>query len=172
MAAIRAASDGSGELPCEIEEDCEEADISLNPDDFPIPEDPATMLWNTLRSALPWVIGIGSFLMLLAAAGWLAWRLLLATPSDSPGTYRRLRRLGRFASLAPAQHQTPHQWAAALANALPEHRPAVQRIVDAYTLRTYSGRALEDNTQDSQVVEAWHAIRFPLLWYGLRRRDA
>ena len=107
MAALRASAEGSGELPCEIEEDCEEPDISLNPDDIPTPQGRTTMLWNAALAALPWVIGVGVALILLVAVGWTAWRTLLATPKDAPSTYRRLRRLGRFAALAPARHQTP-----------------------------------------------------------------
>ena len=57
MAALSAGSDGSGDLPCEIEEDCEEADISLNADDIPLPEDRTTVLWNTVLAVLPWAIG-------------------------------------------------------------------------------------------------------------------
>ncbi len=171
MAALRAGSDGSGELPCEIEEDCEEADISLDPNAIPTPDAPTTIFWNAARAAMPWAIGVGSAVILLAAVGWMAWNLLLATPRDASVTYRRMRRLGRFATLAPAQHQTPHQWAARISDALPEQKPAVQRIVDAYALRTYSGRSF-DAEHDNDVADAWHTVRFPLLWYALRRRDA
>ena len=172
MAALRAASDGSGDLPCEIEEDCEEADISLSVDDLPAPEARSTALWNAVRAAAPWAIGLGAVLLLLTVAGWLAWRLLLATPTDASTTYRRLRRLGRFAALAPAQHQTPHQWAATVADALPEQRAAVLRIVNAYTLRTYAGRASGETSAGDDVAEAWQTVRMPLLWYALRRREA
>ena len=172
MAALRAASEGSAELPCEIEEDCEEADISLDADQFPAPETPTTALLNAARAAMPWAIGVGGVLLLISFSGWLAWRLLLKTPRDAAVTYLRLRRLGRFATLGPAQHQTPHQWATRVADALPEHRFEVFRIVDAYTLRTYSGRAFDEPPDGNSVADAWHAIRFPLLWYGLRRKDA
>ena len=172
LAALATASDGSGDLPCEIEEDCEEADISLNADDFPAPEGRSSVLWNVARAALPWAIGVGVVLAALAVAGWTAWRWLLATPADASATYRMLRRLGRFAALAPSQHQTPHQWAATVAQALPEQRAEVLRIVDAYTLNTYSGRASDELLDGSNVADAWNAVRLPMLWYALRRRDA
>lgn len=172
IAALQASASGSGELPCEIEEDCEEADISLG-ENNPVPSGGQTsILLNTLRTAAPWAIGLAAALLTLAVAGWLAWRLLLATPGDPPSTYRRLRRLGRFASLPPAQYQTPHQWAATVSNAIPEHHLAVQRIVDAYALRTYARRPDADPVDGNHVADAWNAVRFPLLWYGLRRRDA
>ncbi|MCY3691478.1 MAG: transglutaminase domain-containing protein, partial [Chloroflexi bacterium] len=172
MAALRTNSDGSGDLPCEIEEDCEEADISLSADDIPVPEDRTTLLWNAVRAALPWVIAIGAVLMILAVSAWTVWRWLLATPANAASTYRRLRRLGRFASLAPAQHQTPHQWAATVLQALPEQRAEVLRIVDAYVLSTYSGRASDESSACNHVADAWRSVRLPLLWYALRRREA
>ena len=127
-----------------------------------------------VRAVLPWVIGIGGVLIILVAAGWTAWRFLLATPKDVRSTYRRLRRLGRFAALAPAPHQTPHQWAATVLQALPEQRSEVLRIVDAYTLSAYSGRTFDESAGDgdNDVADAWNTVRFPLLWYALRRREA
>ena len=174
MAALRASAEGSGDLPCEIEEDCEEADISLNADDIPLTEGRTTMLWNAVRAVLPWAIGISAVLIILVAAGWAAWRFLLATPKDARSTYLRLRRLGRFAALEAAQHQTPHQWAATVLQALPEQRSEVLRIVDAYTLGTYSGRTFDEpaGNGDNDVADAWNTVRFPLLWYALRRREA
>jgi len=172
MAALRASADGSGDLPCEIEEDCEEAGISLDGSNLPNRGGATTPLLAAVRAAMPWAIGIGGFLLILTASGWLAWRILLATPADVSATYRRLRRLGRLASLTPAQHQTPHQWATAVADALPEQRPAVRRIVDAYALRTYAGRSdVAENADDGHVADAWRDVRFPLLWYALRRRE-
>ena len=171
MAALSAGSDGSGDLPCEIEEDCEEADISLNADDIPLPEDRTTVLWNTVLAVLPWAIGGAAALVVLGASGWAAWRFLLATPRDAPATYRRLRRLGRFAALAPAPHQTPHQWAATVSQALPEQRSAVLRIVDAYALSAYAGRGADESSDGNGVADAWNAVRMPLLWYALRRRE-
>ena len=146
---------------------------SLSEKTVPVPsEGRSTLLLNAVRAAAPWAIALAAALLALAVAAWLAWRLLLATPRDPPSTYRRLRRLGRFASLSPAQHQTPHQWAATVSNAIPEHHLDVRRIVDAYALRTYAGRLDADPVEGNHVADAWNTVRFPLLWYGLRRRDA
>ncbi len=171
IAELSASSDGSGELPCEIEEDCEEADISLNPNGLPVPENPTNALWAAARAALPWAIGVGAVGLAMAVAGWSAWRWLFATPKDATSTYRRLRRLGQVASLAPRDHQTPYQWAAQVSDAIPEQRAEVRRIVDAYTVSVYSGRAVGEPNSEREVSEAWKSVRFPLLWYGLRRQE-
>ena len=169
--ALLGTSDGSGELPCEIEEDCEEADISLD-GALSIPEAAGPVWLNTVRAVLPWIIGGSAFLAVLAAAGWAFWRWLLATPSDLESAYRRMRRLGRLASLPAPQHQTPHQWAATVADALPQHRSAVFNIVDAYALSTYSGRSPADHPASGGVATAWNSLRLPMIWYAVRRREA
>ena len=180
------SADGAGDLPCEIEEDCEELGTPV--DTGVIPQTPAALSdWPAIaRAALPWAAGIGAALLLLASGGGILWRWLLATPADGdPATaYRRLRRLGRLASHPPQPHHTPHQWAAQLAAALPpEPRAPIRRIVNAYARQTYANtdrdaantdadaNAGADNAAGAGIREAWQAVRFPLLRHALRRRE-
>ena len=107
----------------------------------------------------------------LAVSAWAVWRWLFAPPSDVPGAYRRLRRLGRLASIPLREHQTPHQWAGMLAAALPEQAPDIRRIVNAYARHTYAGRDDSGVDADAGVVDAWKTVRGPLAWYALRRRE-
>ena len=171
------------DLPCEIEEDCEELDAQLSADEVRPPEGAAARWQSAARDALPWVISVAAVALALAAAGWMVWRWLLATPGDPLSAYRRLRRLGRLASLGPAAHQTPHQWGAILAGALPEQRASVLRIVNAYALCTYAGRSAVDGTArraysdhtvddgEDGIAEAWRSLRLPLALHALRRRE-
>ena len=170
-AALIADSGGSGELPCEIEEDCEELDAQLSADEVKPPEGTAARWQSAARDILPWAVGVASVALLLAAAGWTAWRWLLATPGDPLSAYRRLRRLGRLASLGASAHQTPHQWGAMLADAIPQQRDSVLRIVNAYALDTYAGRSPNSAPDISGVAEAWKAVRGPLALHALRRRE-
>ena len=177
--AVPAAGSGSsgvsGELPCEIEEDCEDEDDLLT-DAGTGPTGAAASGWLTpLRQALPWAGGIAAAILVIAAAAAAAWRMLLATPNDIPSAYRRLRRLSRLASLGPLPQQTPHQWGAAIAAALPEQQTPLAAIVDAYARHTYAGRPAADFDADAAAAaglnDAWSRLRWPLLLYALRRRD-
>ena len=172
LAALFPSTDSAGDLPCEIEEDCEEIDSALDGDEVGTTGEEASPWWIAVRSVLPWIIGSGSGVLIIALAGWMLWRWLLSTPGDVPTAYRKLRRLGRLASLAPVRHQTPQQWAASVANALPEHQDAVMHIARAYAHLTYSGRHLDQGAGQAGIVAAWHDVRFPLAWYAVRRRDA
>ena len=134
------ASSATGELPCEIEEDCEDFESLLDNPAVPIPDAPVPGWQAIALTALPWAAGIAAAALLFAAAAIALWRWLLATPRDATAAYRRLRRLARLASLPPRPHQTPHQWGALLAAALPDQSSAIARIVNAYARRTYSGR--------------------------------
>ena len=179
---IGADAAGAGELPCEIEEDCEDFEALLD-DGTPISANPANTGWRrAAQAALPWTIAAGIAAFLTAVAAWTLWRWLLATPSDIPTAYRRLRRLARLASLPAQAHQTPHQWAAHLAAAMPQNRAAIAQIVNAYARHTYSNHphppATPSNTDtntdtdsNAAIAQAWQSLRFPLAWYALRRRE-
>lgn len=181
-AALISGSTEAEDLPCEIEEDCEELDAQLSLDEVRPAEGAAAGWQRAARTAMPWVAGIGAAGLALGAAGWTAWRWLLATPGDALTAYRRLRRLGRLASLGPSPHQTPHQWGAMLAGALPDQRGSVLRIVNAYALWTYAGRSTGDGAAQGAysepgaadgagIAEAWQSLRFRLALHALRRRE-
>ena len=159
---------------CEIEEDCEDEDDLLT--DAGTGPDGAGIVADWLapvRRALPWIGGIAGAVLALAVAVAVGWRALLSAPSDVPGAYRKLRRLSRLASLGPRPQQTPHQWGAAIAAALPEQRAPVAIIVDAYARRTYArpGGEFADAGATDSLHDAWNRLRVPLLLYALRRRD-
>ena len=174
-AASTASSAIDGDLLCEIEEDCEdEDDLLTDAGTGPDGANAAADWLAPVRRALPWIGGIAGAVLIIAIAVAAAWRALLSPPSDVPGAYRKLRRLSRLASLGPLPHQTPHQWAAAIAAALPEQQAPVAAIVDAYARRTYAGPdsvASANTDATASLNDAWNRLRMPLLLYALRRRD-
>ena len=164
-------SDAAGELPCEFEEDCEAFDELLGDNNSPVPFG-ATAGWlRGARSALPWAGGISAVALIIAAAGWIAWRWCLATPHDVSTAYQRLRRLSGVASLGQQAHQTPHQWAASITAALPEQQQPVATIVDAYAYLTYGASDNPQPAQSEQLHDAWASVRTPLILHALRRRE-
>ncbi len=173
--ARRALAAGNGtdgdDLLCEIEEECEYFEDGLEDSDIAGGDATSPGWANTARSFLPWVAGVSAGAVALALIAWALWRWLFALPGDVPGAYRRLRRLGRLASVPRREHQTPHQWAGTLAAAVPEQGQEIRRIVDAYARHTYAGPSRSNTPDDPGVVEAWKAVRAPLAWYALRRRE-
>ena len=160
-----------GELPCEFEDECEDIESGFTDEDLELFAD-GGIRWRTVWSnSLPWIIGSAAMAALLAAVAGIVWRWLLATPSNSVGVYRRLRRLSRFASLGPRPYETPHQWAATVSTALPAQRRDILTIVDAYVGETYSGRQRSAGSPDESVVRAWRGLRIPLALHTLRRRE-
>lgn len=159
------------DLLCEIEEECEDFEDGLDESDL-IAGDPVGEGWTTAaRSFLPWIGGVGGVVAALALSAWILWRLLFAPPSDVPGAYRRLRRLGRLASIPLREHHTPHQWAGMLAAAVPEQAPDIGRIVNAYARHRYAGHEHSGADANDGVIEAWKTVRGPLAWHALRRRE-
>ena len=164
-------SEDAGDLLCEIEEECESFEDGLDDSDL-IGEDTVGRIWtNTAQDFLPWVSGVAAAVLALALAAWAIWRWLFAPPSDVTGAYRRLRRLGRLASIPLRAHQTPHQWAGMLSAAVPEQGQEIGRIVNAYARHTYAGHGHSSADAEADVAEAWKSVRGPLAWYALRRRE-
>ena len=159
------------DLLCEIEEECEDFEDGLEDSDL-VSGDPIREGWTaTARNYLPWVASVAGVIVALGLIAWALWRWLFAPPRDVPGAYRRLRRLGRLASIPLRDHHTPYQWAGMLATAVPEQAPQVGRIVNAYTRHTYARRDDSSADADAGVIEAWKTVRGPLTWYALRRRE-
>lgn len=159
------------DLLCEIEEECEYFEDGLDESDL-VSGDPIREGWTaTAGNYLPWIGSVAGVVLALGLVAWALWRWLFAPPRDVPGAYRRLRRLGRLASIPLREHYTPHQWAGMLATAVPERAPEVGRIVNAYARHTYAGREDHGADADAGVIEAWKTVRGPLTWYALRRRE-
>ena len=165
------SGDATGQLPCDFEEDCEELEDLIDANESIPPEGIAATWAQQAQSALPWLAGGAAAVLIILIAALTAWRALLATPRDVPTAYRRLRRLSSPASLAPRQHQTPHQWGAAISAALPEQRAAIFTIVDAYARHAYAAHRPAPPSQTATIAQAWAALRTPLLLRALRRRE-
>ena len=161
----------AGDLPCEIEEDCEDFEALFDEEDVVTRGFAAEGWTGTVRTALPWMIGLAAGAVILIVIAWGTWRWLWATPRDLGTAYGRLRRIGGLASLPKRDHQTPHQWASRLAAALPGQEAAIYQIVNAYAQHTYSERALTGPAVGEQVAHAWQSLRLPLFLYALRRRE-
>ena len=152
-------SSESDDLLCEIEEDCEDFEAGLDDSDLVAP-DPVRAGWvSAARDFLPWIVGLSAVAGVLALVALALWRWLFALPRDVTGAYRRLRRLGRFASVPLQEHQTPHQWGTLLAAAVPERGREIRRIVNAYARHTYAGTRDEPGEPDPSIVEAWKVVR-------------
>ena len=159
------------DLLCEIEEECEDFEDGLDESDL-VSGDPIREGWTaTARNYLPWVGSVAGVVLALGLIAWALWRWLFAPPRDVPGAYRRLRRLGRLASVPLREHHTPHQWAGMLATALPEQAQEIRRIANAYARHTYAGHEPSGADADAGVIDAWKTVRGPLAWYALRRRE-
>ena len=149
----------------EDEEDCEE-DFLAEPS-AGLVQDPLYI--RLLREILPWVIGVGIGLALLAAVVWAFWRRYLF-PSDDPRlTFRRLAFLGRLNSVGPSRYQTPYQYLDRLYEELPDHREQLGVIVGAYVRQQYARTEIEE-VEAERLKVAWLEIRMPLLLHLLRRR--
>ena len=75
--------------------------------------------------------------------------------------YAQLRRLARWGGLGGRPSQTPHEYAAWLAQRFPGSEPLVRPIADCYVEGTYSGHEPDAETL-ARASSAWEEARRPL----------
>ena len=115
-------------------------------------------------------VGWGSGIALALAGVSLAVLYLLVEGglrglSLAERAYERMCRYARWLGLERRPHQTPHEYATVLAEALPEGRGPVWRIAELYVEERFGHREVDGR----EAEEAWRRLR-PALWRRWLRR--
>ncbi len=113
--------------------------------------------------------GVVAALLAGVALFFLSLRREVAGLSPARAAYVRLLRLAAWAGFPQEPYVTPHEYAHQLGRTLPDKRPAVDRIVDAYVADRYSPDGQAD---DNELERDWHALRGPLIGRLLARLGA
>ena len=116
-----------------------------------------------VRIAIPLAI-LGLLWLLLLAI----WNLGLAKLTPVERAYAKMSRLGSMAGVRRGPHQTPVEYAQALASVLPAIGSAAQQIGWAFSVRRYS-RSEEAGEETEEVERAWKEIRGRLFGRALSR---
>lgn len=80
--------------------------------------------------------------------------------SPAAAVYTRMTRLAAWAGLAQAPNVTPHEYARQLAQHVPDQKPAIERIVNAYVAERYHPRG---SSPVEGLDEDWRDLRPSLL---------
>lgn len=122
------------------------------------------------RTAL-WLWGVFGLLTISGVAaliGFLLWRRAFRGLSLAGATYGRMIRLASWLGLPAEPSQTPHEYADRLASAMPEGRPAIGQITNAYVLEQYAEVQPSDE-EAAGLRQAWLRLRRMLIeHFGLR----
>ena len=130
---------------------------------------PGSGIVNSLLGIWPWVVGIAVGLIAIVLAVLWFWKRYLAASPVPQEAFSRLSMLGRLAAVGPRPHQTPYQFGARLAAALPGCQPQLHIVTDTYVRFRYGGRTLSDQEED-RLTGAWTSLRYPLLRLVIFRR--
>jgi transglutaminase-like putative cysteine protease len=112
-------------------------------------------------------------LLAVAAGGglWLWWRRARSGRDPAETVYARMQRLAAWAGVVATACQTPYEYAARLATAVPAAQTAAWRVADVITRTRYAGRPLDPVAAD-EMVAAWRVLRPALMRAVLRHRLA
>jgi len=118
---------------------------------------------------------IAGLLLVGALVGFSIWGnrgLRGLTPAAA--SYERMCRWATWARLYPEGRPTPYETAWRIAEGLPQQRPAIARIATLY-VRERFGRYRPPSEEETDVLQAWRELRWPLwgrLLQRLRRKPA
>lgn len=119
---------------------------------------------------LPWLVVMLAVAVVATIAGWIFWKRIM-TPSPDPHiTFRRLAFLGGLSSVGPADYQTPYQYRSRLDQEFPAQRENLAVIFDHYVGSLYGRKRLADD-DERHLIQAWTAVRLPMLMHFFRRRS-
>jgi transglutaminase-like putative cysteine protease len=125
------------------------------------------------------VIGGGFVAALLAGIALFFIRLRRDVAGLSPASaaYVRLGRMAAWAGLGQGAHVTPYEYAGELGRSLPNHRVAVDRIVDAYVEERYKPGEVQLSpallrAEADELKQGWKSLRPSLLGRMLLRLGA
>ncbi|MBS1251677.1 MAG: Protein-glutamine gamma-glutamyltransferase [Anaerolineales bacterium] len=109
-----------------------------------------------------WGLGVLGVLVVAAAAAWFLWRRPYQDLSLAGATYARMVRLASWLGLPAEPSQTPNEYADQLADVVPEGRPAVGEIVNAYVLELFA-EVSPGEEEASALHDAWLSLRRTLV---------
>lgn len=115
----------------------------------------------------PWTGVLVPGIVVLLGGGALVGLVLwsnrgLGRLEPAAANYERMRRWAGFVGLPPEQHATPYEYAADLAETLPDHKQGVTAIADLY-VRERFGRQRPFPGEVVEAEQAWRQLRWPLL---------
>ena len=137
-------------------------------EDVDIPPGPAGGMLG-LRQWWPlgmtWTILV-AIVVLLAPTGAVVWWMLRRPPSAAPHLltqlYERLIQWGERLELRWQVHQTPHEQASLMAQAVPEGQVQIDSITSLYVRERFGPAPASDDELDA-AAQAWLTLQ-PLLW--------
>jgi transglutaminase-like putative cysteine protease len=115
----------------------------------------------------PWSMALwGGALVLLVIGGvivvWYLWARELRNLSPVERIYEKMARHAQLIGIGWPAHQTPHEYAAVLVEALPGGRTQIAQITGFYVKERFSSEGTNEG-EIEKVREAWRVLR-PALW--------
>ena len=124
-------------------------------------------VWDPSRFIVPAAVALG-VLAFLSVVWQLLWTRGLAHVTPVERAYTRMSRLGTLAGIGRRPNQTPGEYAATLANAIPRISDAARQVAWAFATDRYGHNDQAEEHED-ELEEAWKGMRGSLFLRALGR---
>ncbi len=103
-------------------------------------------------------LGLTGVLLLASLILWAAWQRNLRGLTEAEGFYARMTRVAEWLGVKTQPSQTPHEYAGELARVVPQGRPAIWRITEAFVRERFAGIPPAPEERSS-LLAAWLELR-------------
>ncbi len=124
---------------------------------------------SDIVAAAGWVATILAIVAAIGLLGWLIWSRGFSAAGSPVAAYAKMGRLGTLAGVGRRPHQTPSEYAGAIASAVPAVATGVTAVSSLFAAGLYGRR---EELSDEEVVELkrqWRSIRGGLAGRALKR---
>lgn len=108
------------------------------------------------------------FLLVSSVALWWLWRWGLQSLGSVERAYEEMSRYAGLLGFKRQAHQTPHEYAMVIAEAVPQAEEDIYRITDLYVRERFGSRGI-DQEEREEIRLVWTRLR-GVLWRQLLRR--
>jgi transglutaminase-like putative cysteine protease len=103
-------------------------------------------------------LGLTGVLLMVGLVLWVTWQRSLRGLSVAEGFYARMTRVAEWLGVKARPSQTPHEYAGEVARVVPQGRPAIWRITEAFVRERFAGIPPAPEERAS-LVAAWLELR-------------
>ena len=124
---------------------------------------------SDIAAAAQLVVALLVVVAAIGVLGWLIWTRGFSSANSPVAAYAKMGRLGTLAGVGRRPHQTPAEYAGAIASAVPDVATGVMAVSSLFAAGLYGRREVLSDEDVVELKRQWRSIRGGLAGRALRR---